>query len=682
MTPTYGANSVPVNFETTLGSSSVLITDSVDPNITSYDNVYVATPISVGGITLSGLYQCYNPGASPNTYSVIAQNVLNNPVYATYTTSFSLTFSFNNITGTTVTLNVTWPSGGQPNPGEAIILSGFSPSAWNGTFIISASTSSTVSFINSAVFAVWTTNGTLSNDGVLPQFTTVSGSNVVTVTFPDHGLSVGSTFAVLTPTTIGGIPFFGYYVVNSVISNPYGNYNSYQFTILANTSATSSVTGFLNSGSVSFVYSYGVGPSPAGIGYGTGLYGSSTYGIGTVPIPAVGSPISASNWSLDNWGEQLVAVPVGFYFNGTAQFQPIYIFDPSVNQTIATSIPNSPPVNTGAFVAMPQRQIIAWGSSFTGVVDPLLIRWCDVNNYNVWAAQVTNQAGSYRLPTGSQIVGALQAPQQGLIWTDIGVWSMQYIGPPYIYSFNQLAAGCGLIARRATAILNGVAYWMGTKQFFSLSGTGVTPITCPIWDVAFQDLDQANVSKIVCAANSLFEEITWYYPIIGGNGENTNYVRYNVLLNSWDFGVLSRSAWIDTTVLGPPIGADPSARYIYQHEISPDAGGSAMSSGFTTGYFALSEGDNKVFIDEFWPDMKWGYYGQSQGASVQITFNAVDFPGQTPTTYGPFTVTQSTTWFNPRIRTRLISITVSSNDLNSFWRLGNMRYRAIPDGRY
>jgi hypothetical protein len=198
----------------------------------------------------------------------------------------------------------------------------------------------------------------------------------------------------------------------------------------------------------------------------------------------------------------------------------------------------------------------------------------------------------------------------------------------------------------------------------------------------FQDLDLANVSKITCAVNSLFEEITWYYPIVGGSGEVTNYIRFNAQLNSWDFGTLARSAWLDTTVLGPPIGYDPANQYIYQHEISQNADGAAMSSNFTTGYFALSDGENKVFVDEFWPDMKWGYYGQSQSASVQITFNAVDFPGQTPVTYGPYTVTQSTTWFNPRIRARLLSITVSSSDLNSFWRLGNMRYRAIPDGRY
>ena len=186
----------------------------------------------------------------------------------------------------------------------------------------------------------------------------------------------------------------------------------------------------------------------------------------------------------------------------------------------------------------------------------------------------------------------------------------------------------------------------------------------------FQELDLANVRKITAAANSLFQEITWYFPVSGGNGEVSNYVRYNTILNTWDFGVLGRSAWIDVSVLGQPIGFDPDSGYIVQHEISPDADGQAMTPTFTTGYFALSDGDQKIYVDEWWPDMKWGYYGGAASASVQLTFNVADFPGQTPQTYGPYTVTQATQWINPRFRGRLVSITISSDDVGSFWRIG------------
>jgi len=95
----------------------------------------------------------------------------------------------------------------------------------------------------------------------------------------------------------------------------------------------------------------------------------------------------------------------------------------------------------------------------------------------------------------------------------------------------------------------------------------------------------------------------------------------------------------------------------------------------------VQEGDLKTFIDQVWPDMKWGLYDQSQNATVTITFYTADYPGDTPREYA-YTVTQGTDFVTPRLRARLVSIKVESNDLNSFWRLGNIRYRFQPDGKF
>jgi hypothetical protein len=294
----------------------------------------------------------------------------------------------------------------------------------------------------------------------------------------------------------------------------------------------------------------------------------------------------------------------------------------------------------------------------------------------------TNQAGSYRITKGSRIVGAIQGPQQGLVWTDVDVWAMQYTGLPYIYSFNEIGTGCGLIGRKAAGSINGTVYWMGPSSFFSLSGSGVQPLTCPIWDVIFQDIDMTNTYKIRCAVNSRFGEITWYYPTQSSGGEVNAYAKFNVNLQVWDFGTLARTAWIDQSVLGPPIGADPNLGYVYQHETSTDADGQPMLSSFQTGYFTINEGDVKSFIDQVWPDMKWGYYNGTQNATVNLTFYVTDYAGQTPTAYGPYALTQNTTFVSPRFRGRLVSIAMSSNDIGSFWRIGNMRYRFQPDGKY
>lgn len=518
-----------------------------------------------------------------------------------------------------------------------------------------------------------------SSSPVLPVFTTVSGSVTVTVTLPNYTYAVGETFPVLVLTTVGGVAFYGNYVVRTLI-------DANNFTITAGNPATASVSGTLNNGNARFIYSLGEGTLPGGTGYGIGSYGSGGYGTGNAVAPAAGIPIDAIDWTLDNWGEILIACPDRTFAPSITPFQPIYQWDEG--QSTATIITAAPPVNDGIFVAMPQRQIIAWGSTQTGIQDPLLINWCDVNNYNQWIALATNQAGSYRIPKGSRIVGAVQGPQQAIIWTDIDVWSMQYIGPPFVYSFNEIGTGCGLISRKAAASMNGIYYWMGPKQFFTLGGSGVLPLPCPVWDAVFQNLNTGivagipNTQKIRVAVNSLFGEIQWFYPSANGNGENDSYVKYNVQLNVWDYGTLARTAWVDQSVLGPPIGADPSMLLLYQHETSNDADGQAMSPFFQSGYFTLNEGDLMTFVDLVWPDMKWGMRSQAQNAVVQISFYVVDYPGDTPRVFGPYSVTQATEYFNTRLRGRLVSIRISSDDLGSFWRVGALRYRWASDGKF
>ena len=506
---------------------------------------------------------------------------------------------------------------------------------------------------------------TVSNGGAVPEYDTTSGSDFVDVTLADHGYVAGSTFTALVATSVGGVTIYGNYTVISVTS-------SSVFTISASTQATSTANALENNGDVHFLYLNGVGPVPSGSGFGVGGFGVGGFGSGIAPSPDLGTPINAVDWTIDNWGEILISCPL----NG-----PIYQWNPSSGDLIAIAIANAPPVNAGMFVAMPQRQIIAWGSTFTGIGDPLLIRWCDVNDYDSWIALITNQAGSYRIPKGSRIVQCIQGPQQGLIWTDLGVWAMQYSGPPYVYQFNELGTGCGLIGRKAAGSMNGIVYWMGQSQFFRLAGNGVEPIRCPVWDVIFQDLDTSNLDKIRIAPNSRFGEITWYYPTSSNGGEVSHYVKYNTILDQWDFGELARTAWINESVLGPPIGAAPN-QYIYQHETSTDADGSPMVSSFQTGYFAMTEADVKMFIDQIWPDMKWGYYGGTQDANVNITFYVTDYAGQTPIQYGPYTMTQNTTFITPRFRGRLVSIKIESSDIGTFWRLGNIRYRLQQDGRF
>jgi hypothetical protein len=542
--------------------------------------------------------------------------------------------------------------------GQTILVSGIaSPAAWNGSWVVTAATATSVSYALS---------GTAYGSGG-------AGGTITLAPF-----NIGSQISVtgVTPTA-----WNGNYIVTGVTANTV----TYALSGSALSWSNGGSVAYIG-GNVDFVYILGTAPSYASFGYSVGTYGSGVYGTGSgISSSTTGTKINANQWSLANWGDALIACQIGFepILFGSSQYltyQPLFFWEPASNQIYPTVLTAGPPASNGVLVAMPQRQIIAWGSSFSGLIDPLLVRWCDVNNYNVWVGQITNQAGSFRLSTGSLIVGARQVAQQTLLWTDIGLWTMQYIGPPLVYSFNQIGFGCGLIGRHAVGVINGTVYWMGPKGFYMLSGEGVTPLVCPEWDFVFNQLDQSNLQNVVCGVNSMFQEITWYFPQTGGNGYAQSYVKYNLLSGIWDFGTFGRTAWMDNSVLGPPIGFDPANKYIYQHEVSQNADGTAMTPTFTTGYAAIGDGDAKVFVDQLWPDFKWGAYGMS-GATVSLTINVADYPSQTPQTYGPYTFTVGSTFVTPRLRGRLISYTVSGSDLNSFWRLGALRYRYQLDGK-
>jgi len=678
----YSVN-VAVSATTTVGSSLVTITDS-NSTVSTGDTVRIVTHISVGGLVLFGNYLV--TFLTTSTYQIQATDILGNPVNATSSvTNGGAVASYASSSGSpivTVTLNNHGFSVGQFYPVLVATTIGSSGLTLFGNYIVQSATTNTFNII-APVSAAATTSASIN--GGLAQYQYFLGSTVAPPAggfafdpFGTGGFGVGS----------GITPGRSYAIASITPSAPSAGFVTYSFTgnigiapgTFAQISGVTTTTGYNTSGPLAVVSSVQGSTT-------TVVLQQSTTGTGTGgTITFSGyAGMGQTDWSLGNWGQILISNPKG---------GPIYQWDPNSGAATSNIITNAPVSNIGMFIAMPQRQIIAYGSTFNGIQQPLLVRWCDLGNYSVWIAQTTNQAGSYIIPKGSKIVGGIQGPQQGLIWTDLSIWAMQYVNQPLVYSFNEIGTGCGLIGQKAAGSLNGSVYWMGQSQFFRLAGNGVEPLNCPVWDVAFQNLNVAYAENIRFAANSRFSEVVWYYPSTNSiSGENDSYVKYNTLIDQWDYGLLSRTAWLDQSILGSPLGTDisGSSSYIYQHETTVingvtvplfNADTSAMVSSFRTGYFEISDGECKMFVDQIWPDMKWGFFNGSQAAQVQITFYVTDYPGDAERVYGPYTVTNTTEFITPRFRGRLVSIQISSSDLNSFWRLGAMRYRVQEDGKF
>lgn len=592
LTPQTLTSDFAPDFTTTNGSPTVEIVDPNISNVTTFDSVLFNTPVSVGGIILSGLY----------------------PIVS--------------ITGVT-------------------------------SYTITAATDATAS---------------VANGGAVPEFTTVSGGSIVTVTLEDHGLAAGDTIVFPIPTTGNGITISGLYSAVTITDPD-------NFTILVNAQASASSSFDMNGGDAQLVYYISQGPAAGGIGYGLGGYGEGGYGTGVVPTSQVGDPITATDWMLDNWGEILLANPE----NGG-----VYYWEPNGGFTTMSLVSSAPIHSAGMFVSTSAQILVTFGSTLVediGIIqDPMLVQWSDSGNFFDFTPSETNLARNFRIPIGSKIVAGMPVSNQNLIWTDLDLWIMNFIGFPNVYGFNMIGAGAGAASKHAVQKLRGGVHWMGRSNFYRYAGQGVEVVPCPVWDFVFQNLNTDFIHNVRAMPNTAFDEAGYFFPSLASvSGECDCYVKYNIREPNqpWDIGpvnAMPRSAWIDQNVFGPPIAASAGG-VIYQHETGNDADGNPLVSSFTTGYFRLAEGEDYPFVDQVRPDFKFGEFGQSQGAQIQITFNVVNFPGDTPTPHGPYTVMQATQFISTRFRGGLISMTVSSSDMGSFWRLGHVRFRYSPQGR-
>ncbi|HLY88315.1 MAG TPA: hypothetical protein VKQ27_04965 [Acetobacteraceae bacterium] len=579
------------NFSTVNGSPTVNVVDAGISNVTAFDSVFFNTPVTIGGIILSGLYPI-SAAVGTHSYSIIAA------------------------TPATATVN---------------------------------------------------------NAGAVPVFTSTINSANVSVALANHGLGAAPDNSIVfpIPTVVNGITVSGLYAAASIT-------DANNFVIQTNAQATASGAVSMNGGQAQIEYYIALGPAAGGVGYGLGGYGLGGYGTGVPNNVQTGTPIAAADWTTDNWGQILLACPEG---GG------IYYWDPTGGFDTASLISSGPIFNAGMFVSTSAQIVIAYGSTISeqiGVVqDPMLVQWSDSGNFFDWTPTDTNLARNFRIPIGSRIVTGMAVSNQNLIWTDLDLWIMNFIGFPNVYGFNKIGAGAGAASSHAAQQLRGGVYWMGASNFYRYAGSGVEVIPCPVWDAVFQNINTAFLQNVRAMPNTAFNEVGWLYPSAASvSGENDSYVKMNITEPNqpWDYGLLPRSAWIDQNVFGPPIGAIPGG-VIYQHETSPDAGGQPLSWSYTTGYFKIAEGQEYAFVDQWRPDFKFGTFSGSPAAQIQMTFNVVNFPGDTPTQYGPYTVTQSTEFLSTRFRGGLVSITVSGSDLGSFSRLGYVRYRYSSTGR-
>ena len=521
-------------------------------------------------------------------------------------------------------------------------------------------------------------------------FTTVNGSTTVTVNDTGHGAETGD-FVTISGVggAINGIPATA---LNQEFRLTVLSANTYS--IVVSSPASSSGT----TGAATFTYQISIGPeiftAPNGWGAGGwgGVTGSSTpTGWGLSATTGIASQLRL--WSQSNYGEDLIFNPRG---GG------LYLWETNANPNIfdrgvLLTSGDTPDVCNFVMVSDASRFVIGFGVNDYGsaVQNPMLIRWSDQEDYTQWTPAITNQAGSFTLSDGSQIITAMQSRQEILVWTDSALYSMQYLGPPYVWGFQLLADNLSIVGPNATSTANNIAYWMGVDKFYMYSGR-VETLYCPLRQYIFNDINLSQSYQFFSGTNEGYNEIWWFYCSANSTVVD-RYVIYNHLEKIWSYGTLARTAWLDSPLRASPMATGYNGQLIY-HESGVDDGATnpptAITSFCQSADFNIGDGHNYGFGYRMIPDVTFNGSTVNNPA-VTFTLRPRQNPGSnysasaTPAVTSTqnyqstrnYEVQQFTEIVYVRVRGRQMAFRISSNTLGVQWQLGVPSIDIRPDGR-
>jgi len=515
-------------------------------------------------------------------------------------------------------------------------------------------------------------------------FSATDGSATIEVSDTGHGALTGDFVTFSDAVSLGGV------VTADVLNAEHQltrivDANTYEIEV--SVAANASDTGDGGAATVGeYQINTGLDSSVVGSGWGADPWSAGGWSDpATTTVPGAQLRV----WSQDNFGEDLL---MNTHDGG------IYYWDQSsglnaraVELSSLAGSESAPTVAKKILVSDRDRHVIAFGcdGEFTsGTQDPLLIRFSDQENLTEWRSLPDTTAGSLRIGSGSEIMTAIETKQQVLVFTDVSLHTMQYLGPPFTFGLTEIATGTSIIGQNAAVAVNDTVFWMGSGDFYMFDGT-VRNLPCPVSDRVFDDLNITQADKVIAGSNSDFSEIWWFYPC-SQSSECSRYVVYDYGQDLWHFGVLDRTAWIPRGVFGYPIAAAPD-NHLYYHEIGVNDGStnppSAISSYAESSEFDLGDGYQFMFVNKIIPDVT--FRGSEETPRATITLTARNFPGSplgdtaggTVSRTATVPVEQFTEQQHVRLRGRSMRFRIEADQYNTAWKLGSPRLGVRPDGR-
>jgi len=346
------------------------------------------------------------------------------------------------------------------------------------------------------------------------------------------------------------------------------------------------------------------------------------------------------------------------------------------------------------------RFVLTFGCNDYGsaTLDPMLIRWSAQDDIYNWTPDPTNQAGFIRISSGSEIITTIQTRQEILVFTDSAVYSLQYLGPPYIWAPQLLGENISIYSPNAVVIASGVVYWMGIDKFYAYDGR-VNTLPCALLRFIFNDINSGQNLQVFAGTNEGFNEVWWFYCSANTSAID-KYVIYNYVEKIWYYGTMARTAWLDSGLRDFPLAATyqpNSTGNIVEHEngLNDNATGTAtaLDAYISSSEFDIGDGHNFGFVWRVLPDLTFGASTNSPTAvapQVTMTLYGLANSGSGTTSTANGTVIKGSTYviteeftgqIFTRMRGRQMIFKIGSNQINTQWQLGAPRIDIRPDGR-
>ena len=340
------------------------------------------------------------------------------------------------------------------------------------------------------------------------------------------------------------------------------------------------------------------------------------------------------------------------------------------------------------------RFILIFGTNDYGstVLNPMLIRWSGQEDPYTWTPSITNQAGSIQLSHGSQIVTAIQTRQEIIVFTDTALYSLQYVGPPFVWSSQLLGDNVSIVGPNAVALASGIIFWMGVDKFYMYDGR-VQTLNCDLRRYVFQNFNISQNEQVYASTNEGFNEVWWFYCSLDSTVVDS-YVVYNYLENVWYYGTMGRTAWLDSGLLPYPIAATYNGNLV-QHEFGVDDAEDTNTplpivASISSSEFDIGDGHNFGFIWRILPDLTFAGSSDSPTPEVTMTLYPLQNSGSGTGTPASATVTEGASYviteeftgqIYTRVRGRQLIFKIASTALGTTWQLGAPRIDIRQDGR-